>query len=60
MDKATVCKDILSDYSIVWNVVYTDKNGLECITVGCIDRNAAELLAKCLNDASWVQVDCGQ
>jgi len=60
MEKASVCKEVLSDRSVAWNVVYTDKSGLECLTVGCVDQNAAELLAECLNDAAWVQVECGE
>jgi hypothetical protein len=60
METAKVVKEILSDRSVVWNVEYTDMNGLNCLTVGCVDRNAATLLAECLNDASWVQVECGE
>jgi hypothetical protein len=59
MEKVSVCKEVLSDGSVVWNVVYT-QDGLECLTVGCVDQNAAELLAECLSEAAWVHVECGE
>lgn len=56
--EAKAVKEILSDRSVAWNVEYVD--GLLNISVGCVDQNAAELLAECLNDAAWVQVECGE
>ncbi len=58
MENANVVKDVLSDRSVVWNVEYVD--GLLSITIGCVDQNAAELLAECLNEASWVQTSVGE
>lgn len=58
MAKAQVIREELSDRSIAWNVEYTD--GLLNITVGCVDRNAAELLTECLNDAAWITADVGE
>lgn len=60
--QAKVVSEVLSDRSIVWNVEYhegTLQKGFVNITIGCVDQNAAELLAECLNDAVWVQADVG-
>ena len=56
--KTTVVKEFLSDRSDAWSVKYVD--GLLNITIGCVDQNAAELMAECLNDAVWVQADVGE
>ena len=56
--EAKAVKEILSDRSVAWNVEYVD--GLLNITIGCVDQNAAELLAECLNDAAWIQADVGE
>lgn len=56
--EAKAVKEILSDYSVAWNVEYED--GLLQILIGCTDQNAAELLAECLNDAAWIQADVGE
>lgn len=56
--EAKVVKEILSDRSVAWNVEYVD--GLLNITVGCVDQNAAELMAECFNNAAWVQADVGE
>lgn len=56
--QAKVVKNILSDRSVVWNVEY--RNDHLNLTIGCVDQNAAELLAECLNDAAWVQADVGE
>lgn len=55
---AKVVKEILSDRSVVWNVEHVD--GHLSLTIGCVDQNAAELLAECLNEAAWVQADVGE
>lgn len=56
--QAKVVKEVLSDRSVVWNVEYVD--GLLNLTIGCVDLNAAELLAECLNDATFIQADVGE
>lgn len=55
---AKVVKEILSDHSVAWNVEYTEDH--LNLTIGCTDKNAAELLAECLNDAAWIQADVGE
>ena len=62
MENAKVVKEVLTDRSVAWNVEYhegTPQKGFVNITIGCVDQNAAELLAECLNEASWVQADVG-
>ena len=58
MANADVVKEVLSDRSVVWNVEY--REGTLNITVGCVDQNAAELLAECLNEAAFVHADVGE
>lgn len=58
MNNAKVVKNILSDRSVAWNVEY-DEGHLH-LTIGCTDKPAAERLAKCLNEAAWVQADVGE
>lgn len=53
--KVKVAMETLSDRSIVWNVKYVDRN--LNLTIGCVDRSAAELLTKCLNEAAWISAD---
>lgn len=56
--EARVVEEVLSDYSVAWNVEYVE--GQLHLTIGCTDRDAAELLAECLNAAAWVQADVGE
>ena len=58
VSEAKVVREVLSDYSVAWNVEYVD--GFLNITIGCTDQNAADLLAECLNEAAWIQADVGE
>lgn len=58
MSNARAVKEILTDRSIAWNVEWSE--GTSSLIVGCVDQNAAELLAECLNEAAWIQVDVGE
>lgn len=58
MTAAKVQYEVLSDRSVAWNVEYRD--GHINLIIGCVDRNAAELMAKCLNDASWVHANLSE
>lgn len=55
---AKAVPEILTDRSVVWNVEYHE--GHLHVVIGCVDQNAAELLAECLNDATYVNADVGE
>lgn len=63
MTEAKVVKEVLSDRSVAWNVEYHEgdaQKGHLNLTIGCTSKDAAELLAECLNDAAWIQADVGE